>query len=503
MSTDLRSQIHTYGAQLVDNQQPITDADIAELLGKVRQLPPIPLRVRSKPGLWVALAAGAAVLLLFGGLSLLFAASSLDTPPATTPPIVTSTSSPSATTDRPKEEGVSVVGAKTYQDLSDQSSIGWEWHETGFNSPAVRISRLSDGTYIAYSDGYNGIFEQSDGPTIYSKDISGPTGVTEEQFLDPVESLHTSTDGTTWIEVPLDRFEGFVTWSHVEIPGGAPYLYVSVHAVGADRDDPASWSTWATDDGQTWFEVLTDGEPTNTFYIEYAHIMEYAQLVNNVVAKDLSRSTGAVVSSDGGRSFSTLDISPFGATTSAVNVFPYDGVFRALAWGERVNVEPHVYTENPILWESSDGEHWTVVGTVSGLDPRPDGRALTWASNITISPLPSGSLILGGAEPRSATFDDDPAAYILESHDGGLTWNPDDNFPTTVEPDHEGLLSAPYSLHTIHDWVVLNTPEVTLATDGDTWIRIDGPTDTQTLPLALRGAITSSWNPQWIAVPKP
>ncbi|GMQ94772.1 MAG: hypothetical protein BMS9Abin12_2279 [Acidimicrobiia bacterium] len=495
MSTDLKSQIHAYGAQLVDGQRPITEADIANLLGKVRELPQAPVPVREKPRPWVAVAAGLAVLVLFGGLSLFLATSGSETPPATTPSTVTSVTSPATTTSLPAEESPLPTSGNTYQELPNQSTIGWKWYETGLQT-GEGVWRLRDGSYIAYSQGWDSSETQGDGSALFSEGTSGYT------IADPVERFRISTDGRSWVEVPLDRFEGFGTWAHLESPGGLPYFYVSVHPLDADRDDADSWSTWATDDGENWFEVLIDGESAQTYF------MEYAQIGQQAVA------AGFLMSSDGGRSFDTLDPSVFGFAKGDLRqteMFLYEGAFRTLAWNQKArDMETSMYTENPVLWESRDGMTWTVVGSTSGLEPQPDGRGLVASWGTKIESLSDGYLLLSGAQPTRATFDGGPAAYILESTDGGLTWLPVDNFPITADPDYDSLIVAANLVTTVDGWVVISTGDVTLATDGNTWIRLDMPSGDQNgvdsygnrlTPIGIRGAVMSGWDMEWILGP--
>lgn len=90
MNTDLKSQIHAYGTQLVDSQAPITESDIVDLLEKVRELPPAPVPVRQKPRVWVAVAAFAIVLVLVGGVAWL-ARFGGGTPPVDETPVSTTT----------------------------------------------------------------------------------------------------------------------------------------------------------------------------------------------------------------------------------------------------------------------------------------------------------------------------------------------------------------------------------------------------------------------------
>ncbi len=471
MTTDLKSQIHAYGAQLIDSQPPITEDDFADLFEKVRELPPASTPVSRQPRTWVAIGTAIAVLVLFGGLSLLLATNTSDTPPATDP------------TNVPVDEPV--TSGSTYEDLPNESSIGWTWYETGLAGTAYRIWRLRNGTYLAYYAGWDRIEVDADGTVSRFKDGS------TDLITDPVEQLLVSADGRSWTDTMVDQFDGFITRFHFETSAQSPYFYLSTIATDADPADPASWSTWATEDGQSWFEVLIDGESAATFWFDHEQIGEQ---VVTVAARNL------LVSADGGRSYTTVGRTVFG--TNATEVFIYDGVFRVLAWNEDpFDADPYTYQGNPILWESPDGSEWTVVGSADGLDPRRDGRGLIRYTIRMIESLPDGYLVLIGSEPRMVNVRNDRAVYILESRDGGLTWQPLDNVP--ISPNRaSGLLPTPTSVTTIDNWVVMSTGEVTLATDGDTWARVDNPTGTLLKPIALRGAVlTDSYGPAWIALP--
>lgn len=476
MTTDIERQIHAYGTQLIDSQPPITATDVSDLLTKIRELPPAPVPARQKPRLWVAVGTAIAVLIAFGGFSLLLATNNSDTPLATDP------------TNVPVDGPVTSGG--TYEDLPNESSIGWRWYETGLSTTAYSIWRLRDGSFVAYSKGWDREELQTDGSELYF--VDGST----EPIADPVEQLLVSTDGTTWADIRIDRFDGFFTYAHSETVGDAPYFYVTAVALDADRSDTASWSTWATADGQTWFEVLIDNESAGTYFLDHE------QIGRQVIAAAVDR---LLVSSDGGRSFASIDQEVFGAISS--EVFIYDGVFRVLAWNEDpFDAAPYTYVKNPVLWESSDGVNWTVIGPVSGLDPQQDGRGLIKkglikSSNRMVQSPGSGYLVLVGSEPTTVNVRNDRAMYVLESRDGGLTWQPLDNVP--ISPNRaSGLLPTPTSVTTIDNWVVMSTGEVTLATDGDTWVRVDNPTGTLLKPIALRGAVlTDSYGPAWIALP--
>jgi len=141
MSTDLRAQIHSYGTQLVDSQAPITDGDIADLLGNVRHLSPTPIRVYPKSRLRIAVAAGIAVVVLFGVVSLLTVTSETDGPPATTPPpVVTTTSLEGIVT--PPDSAVSVVPGL--------GTLTWQRVDGDENTIPQTIQADPDGGYISF-----------------------------------------------------------------------------------------------------------------------------------------------------------------------------------------------------------------------------------------------------------------------------------------------------------------------------------------------------------------
>lgn len=97
MSTGLKSQIHAYGSLLVDDQAPITEADIAELIDKVRALPVAPVEAPARPKVWIAVVVAAVLLLVVGVSSILLSGGRLDAPPATDTTSTTADTTPSTT----------------------------------------------------------------------------------------------------------------------------------------------------------------------------------------------------------------------------------------------------------------------------------------------------------------------------------------------------------------------------------------------------------------------
>jgi hypothetical protein len=93
MSTDLKSQIHTYGAQLVDSQTPITDADIADRTAVL-----LPVRSRGQRGLAVAAGAAVVTLIVIGAVAWL-APLDGDSRPADEPVVTTTLSALSLSAD--------------------------------------------------------------------------------------------------------------------------------------------------------------------------------------------------------------------------------------------------------------------------------------------------------------------------------------------------------------------------------------------------------------------
>ncbi len=495
MTTDLETQIHAYGTQLIDSQPPITAVDVSDLLAKIRELPPIAPPVRQKARPWVAVGVGLAVLVLFGGLTLLLSRGAADAPPANQPSTVAPSTTPPNTTTPPDENAGAALGTSTYVDLPNESSIGWKWYETGISSPGS-IWRLRNGTYVAYDQGFDGTWDQDDGSVLFS------IGTSSVRFADPTESFLISADGESWDEVPLDRFDGFVAYAEVEIPAGAPYFYVFVRPIDADPNAAASWSTWATDDGGTWFEVLIDGESGITYF------NDYAQIRNTAIAERGGDTGGFLVSSDGGRSFTAVDPSaflPYSFGDLAMGgMYVYDGTFRLIRWTEgRSDTEPYIWMQNPLLWESTNGKDWTLLGPTVGLEPQPDGRAVlaTWGGEFAT--LANGSLLFSGAGPEATpTSSGDPAAYVLTSSDGGMTWNPVDTFPTSGHRTFGSeLIPAASGTTTVDGWVILtfwDTAE-TLATNGDMWVRIDDPPGADERAFGIRGAIMNGM--EWILLP--
>lgn len=222
---DLQSQIRGYGAQLIDEQQPITTAEALATLESVRTLPVQPLEERRRPPVWIAAVAAAVVLIAIGlGAALLNGTDS--TPPATEP--ATSTTSPQTTTTSVPATTTTTVETTALA----PPSVSWE--AVSFQpgeGPQHGHIRAGTDQLLVLQPGYEGFDQEA----VALVDVDG----------DPRTILWTSQDGHRWEEHVLEQFEA----SRPALVGEAHGTYVlhywdDTGYVNYLSTDLVEWTVW-------------------------------------------------------------------------------------------------------------------------------------------------------------------------------------------------------------------------------------------------------------------
>jgi hypothetical protein len=480
MSTDLESQIHSYGTQLVDSQAPITDADIADLLAKVRHLPPTPVRVYPKSRLRIAVAAGIAVVVLFGVVSLLTVTSETDGPPATTPPpVVTTTNLEGIVT--PPDPAVSVVpglGTLTWQRVDgDENTIppGIQADPDGgyISFEGSKLWRSDDGITwtveewppefegfdrIEIDDGW-AIARGLDASQLFERD--GDSWVPVQFGLGPLPQ----TTGITWFQNPRVPVEsGGVTVSSGSVSGrislGYVYGLVEIHPCESEpcdqepnvRWDVASETVRVTSPDERGASIavlsmVVEGQTisfVDTGSGEIVHtITGSADYPADVIADQLRRNVG-------------FTYQPFPWESAAEVLAVPDGGFAAYEIVYDREGNPEAPIERSTMWMSSDGRDWVSKGELPFLDAS--------AEHIFVRERPTQILAV------VFTGFDGPLPVVGRTwaSSDGVTWSQVDlPFPSeVVEQKTDFGWVAGESEHWFQFWV---------STDGVTWLEVEVP----------------------------
>jgi hypothetical protein len=186
MNTGLLDQLNTYFSDLDTDQGPVTADQVADLLENVRELPPTPVPVRSRPKIWVAIVAAAVTILVVASIPLLFRSGTEEGPPATEP--VTSTTTDVDQTDTTTAELPLVTPAPTV-----------EWQTISFDGESGPLSTspvyTADGQFIVYDSSLE----------------SDNTGGVADLDGDLRTVLWRSPDGLDWERFHLSEFDGLST----------------------------------------------------------------------------------------------------------------------------------------------------------------------------------------------------------------------------------------------------------------------------------------------------
>lgn len=309
--------------------------------------------------------------------------------------------------EAPDSEAGAVVDAGTAADR------GWTWSDLDRaalgRSPEGFLGQLSDGRYVTSP---NGRSFACTGCAIY-------LGA-----------------GRQWVEKQLEPFDGQVV-EGVTVRLGQLWLTVG--------DGDGNKQTWTSADAESWDRVSLDSSAVpDADRPEYPFVFEvysgggqrFLRHRDRIIT--ISYEGWLSWSADQGRTFSTV-------------AMPGGGGGRLhQAWA---NNDGFFVAEGDQLWESQDGEHWTVVGAMEGR-PR-------WERGIE-DYAPDSYVVSTNAKELFTVSIAGSGLRIHQSADGGITW-------TEIPPPYpfEGQAA------TVGDgWIVVGTSagnEAWATNDGRNW----------------------------------
>jgi len=461
MTTDLKLQIHVYGAQLIDSQAAVTDTDVADVLGNVRQVPPPAVRVHSKPRFWVAVATAAAVLVILGTLSLLTMTGDLDTPPATSPPTVTSPTSPPTT--RTETLATILISAV-------EIPIGWTSIQGTVEEIPEWITGQLNGEYIALRPGISGWTRHEDGTV----DIDDPDG-------DDRAWIYRSSDGVDWTRHRLPQFDG--QFFEAGITGGVLFANPV-----APHDPAGTYGVWRSEDGINW-EPVSTGDDQNTqprvpgireWLANAFHGPQGAALGSTIVSIGDPSGNGCPIwtSMDSGRTFDCIqvpvDLESGLDTASQQFTYEVPRFVGTVGDGFFITIEEQIedraeYATTRVLY-SPDGQEWRVVDVAD----LPRG---TSPINLQ-SPLAKAQM--NGRTYVISPIDDELGVYVAEATEtspvdfteiGRIAVDPGDGWWTL---HGDGALTLVYN-----NGEFRGPESVWTSIDGTEWHPIDLPSNNQ------------------------
>lgn len=415
MTVDLKSQVEAYGQQLLEDQAPLSSAEVLAPVRQIREIPPTPIRdrrVRSRRNPWALAGALAIVGLLIGSVA--FWARS-DTEPADPSP-VTSVPPPTAVTTIPSDpESATTIPVETDSATPTPLPSPFTW---------VRLSGDQDqetlpGWYCINDSGgavgcgpANGLPWPSGFAMFQSSHRARPFGP-----LENAARLWVSPDGIDW---------------HIEpLPEGADGLSFDNGTYWLGSESPAR--LWRSTDGVTWDELDADGLVPP----DLVGVVLNGGYSPPVTVGDLTLSYAIFETREELLAQWLLIIGEDQATPVEV---PWPlGFNRVTLFGGDDWIDAYVEPpgSGPVtVWRTSDGRSWTELGTLV----LPDGTASTYVDAVP------GLLVAG-----------EFGLHDWESTDG-VTWSP--------RPD--GLPADTYPIRLESGWFA-NDGSIGGRSDGDAW----------------------------------
>ena len=414
MNTGLLDQLNTYFSDLDSDQGPVTADNVADLLENVRELPPTPVPIRSRPKIWVAMVAAAVTILVVASIPLLFRSGTEEGPPATEP--VTSTTTDVDQTATTTAELPLVLPAPTV-----------EWRTITFDGESGPLSSspvyTADGQFIVYDSSLE----------------SDDTGAVTDLDGDLRTILWRSPDGLDWERFHLSEFDGLSTLFIGEAFG----TYV---VTVFDPSDSSSYTATSTD-LITWTKWFDPGGETPRGWAGAITATDSAAIISGygpMVRVDPSFADPVIIdpSAFGLDEYSVLGN---GIVATATSFYVYDPAGGDSIWWSRDGLEwtEHVLSGAPV--SMTDMPLVMLANNEHVLAYKIDDRRFAWIGGedgftlLEDPPTFSGKDIYGAATEHG---------FIL-------------GIGSFVGPDESGEQGDPNGIHYA-------------TTDGSQWTQIDG-----------------------------